>query len=225
MRTFSKILVGVGIIAGIAGVGILIGWLGGRGSTPPIQPPPTVQPLVDSAPANRLPLAGTNLSAPLTANAGSNSTVQATIPSPSTNTTNLFADWENKVDEILSSDTDDTNKVKQLFDMFPHLPEEGQVEVAQHLSNLVPDENYAPLGQLLQNAKLPEAVLDVLMADALNRPNAVKLPVLLDVAQNPDNAKAGEAKDLLELYLDGDYGTDWNQWRQKLQDWLKENPD
>jgi len=56
--------------------------------------------------------------------------------------------------------------------------------------------------------QLPETVLDVLMADALNRPNGVKLPLLLEVAQNPDNAKAGEAKDLLELYLDGDYGSD-----------------
>jgi hypothetical protein len=129
------------------------------------------------------------------------------------------------VDEILASEMDDTNKVKQLFEIFPRLPEDGQIEVAQHLSNLVPDESYAPLGKLLENAKLPEDVLDVLMADALNRPNSVKLPTLLDVAQNPDNSKAGEAKDLLELYLDEDYGADWSQWRQKLQAWLKENPD
>ena len=63
------------------------------------------------------------------------------------------------------------------------------------------------------------------MADALNRPNSVKLPVLLQVAQESDNPKASEAKDLLELYLDEDYGTDWNQWQTKLQAWLKDNPD
>src|SRR5262249_19544326 len=47
--------------------------------------------------------------------------------------------WEDKLEEILVSDTEDTNKLKQLFEMFPQLPEEGQVEVAQHLSNLVED--------------------------------------------------------------------------------------
>ena len=61
------------------------------------------------------------------------------------------------------------------FEMFPNLPEDGKEEVAQHLSNLVADEDYAPLGKLLTDATLPESVLDVLMADVLNRPNAVKL--------------------------------------------------
>ena len=137
-------------------------------------------------------------------------------------TTNLAANWEDKLDDILGSDDDDTNKVKQLYEMFPRLGEEGQVEVAQHLSNLVPDENYTQLGQLLQKAKLPESVLDVLMSDVLNRPNSVKLPALLQVAQNADHPKAEEAKDLLELYLDED---DPAKWPQRMQEWLKENPD
>ena len=136
--------------------------------------------------------------------------------------TNLLADWEDKLDEILGSDEDDTNKVKDLFAVFPRLPEEGQAEVAQHLSNLVSDDNYTPLGQLLQNTKLPDSVLDVLMSDVLNRPNSVKLPQLLQVAQNPDHPKADEAKDLIELYLDED---DPAKWPDKMQQWLKENPD
>ena len=222
MRMFSKILVGVGILAAIAVVGIVIGWLGSRGSTHAVPPP--AQTSSDLSPANHSPMVTSNAtsSTPMTNDAA----VIPVLPAPGTESANTnLADWEDRVEAILSPDTDNTNKVAQLLDLFPHLPEDGQVEVAQHLSNLVADENYAPLGQLLQNAKLPEQVLDILMADALNRPNGVKLPVLLDVAQNPDNAKAGEAKDLLELYLDGDYGTDWNQWRQKLQQWLKENPD
>jgi hypothetical protein len=225
MRNASKILAGLGIIAAIAGIGILIGWLGSHGSTQPVPPPPPPdQTMVDSSPGGHPATTATNPPAAVTANSSSN----AALPNPnavSSSDTNLLADWESRVDEILTEDTADTNKVNHLFEIFPHLPEEGQVEVAQHLSNLVPDENYAPLAQLLENAKLPEAVLDVLMADALNRPNAVKLPVILEVAQNPDHAKAGEAKDLLALYLDGDYGTDWSQWKQKLQEWLKENPD
>ncbi len=154
--------------------------------------------------------------------ANTSSTAAATNSSTVTGTTNLVADWEDKLDEILGSEADDTNKVKQLFAVFPRLPEDGQSEVAQHLANLVADENYAPLGQLLRNAKLPESVLDVLMGDALNRPNSVKLPLLVDIARNPQHPKADEAKDLVELYLDEE---DPAKWPQKLQEWLKENPD
>jgi hypothetical protein len=224
MRNFSKILVGLGIVAAIAGVGILIGWLGSRGSVPPVQPPP-IPPITNSSPTTQPIIIPTNSAAPPAVNTGSNFTPPNTVTESPATGTNVMADWENRVDEILSADTDNTNKVTQLLEMFPHLHEDGQIEVAQHLSNLVPDEDYAPLGQLLKNAKLPETVLDVLMADALNRPNSVKLPVLLDVAFNPDNAKASEAKDLLELYLDGDFGTDRRPWNDALQKWLKENPD
>jgi hypothetical protein len=148
--------------------------------------------------------------------------VAATNAPATTAATNLLAGWEDKLDEILGSDQDDTNKVKDLFAIFPRLPEEGQTEVAQHLSNLVPDDNYAALGQLLQDTKLPDSVLDVLMSDVLNRPNSLKLPELLQVAQNPDHPKADEAKDLIELYLDED---DPAKWPDKMQQWLKDNPD
>jgi hypothetical protein len=99
------------------------------------------------------------------------------------------------------------------------------VEVAQHLANLVADENYAPLAKYLTDSSLPESVLDVLLADVLNRPNSVKLPALLDVAKDDKNPKASEAKDLLELFLEEDYGKDWAQWQTKMEQWLKDNPD
>jgi hypothetical protein len=145
--------------------------------------------------------------------------------SPVVSSTGLITNWEDRVDEIIGPEGNESEKVKQLLEMFPHLPEDGQVEVAQHLSNLVPDENYEPLGKILKDAKMPEAVLDVLLADLLNRPNSVKLPTILEVASNPQNPKASEAKDLLELFLEEDYGADWPKWQAKMDEWLKENPD
>jgi len=139
--------------------------------------------------------------------------------------TNSAAGWEEKVDQILTSDGEDTNKASQMLEMFPRLPEDGKVEVAQHLSNLTPDQDYASLRKLLTDASLPESVLDVLLADALNRPNSLKLPSLLDVARDPQNPKAEEAKQVLQLFLDEDYGTDWTTWQAKMDAWLKDNPD
>ena len=139
---------------------------------------------------------------------------------------NLTTNWEERLDAILiAQDKSDPDKAKELIAMFPNLSAEAQEEIAHHISNLTPDENYAPLGQFLTNSALPEAVLDVFTEDVLNRPNSIKLPLLLDLARDPNHPKATEAKDILELFLEEDYGNNWTQWQAKLDQWLKDNPD
>ena len=34
-----------------------------------------------------------------------------------------------------------------------------------------------------------------------------------------------EAKDLLELFLEEDFGNNWGQWQGRMQQWLQDNPD
>ena len=150
---------------------------------------------------------------------------QNMAPVPAVVPANLITNWDDKLDEILGSEGEDAAKAKQLLEMFPHLPQEGQEEVAQHLSNLTADENYAGLGQYLTNTALSEDVLDILMADLLNRPNSVKLPMLLEVARQDQNPKASDAKDILELFLEDNYENDWGKWQAKMDEWLQENPD
>jgi hypothetical protein len=139
--------------------------------------------------------------------------------------TNLIADWEGKVDDLLGSTNSDHDKARQMLEMFPQLPADGQEEVARHLSNLVADQDYGAMRAYLTNASLPAAVLDILLGDVLNRPNSLKLPALLDVARTPQHPKAGEAKDFLELFLEEDYANDWDKWQAKMDEWLKSNPD
>jgi len=137
----------------------------------------------------------------------------------------LVTNWEETVDQILGSDSKTGDKAKQMLAMFPRLPASGQVEVAKHLSNLLPNEDYAPLGKFLADPQLPAEALDTLMADALNRPNSLKLPALLEVARTAQHPKAGDAKEMLGFFLEGDYGDDWAKWQEKLAEWLKQNPD
>ncbi|MFO1475647.1 MAG: hypothetical protein U1F98_03220 [Verrucomicrobiota bacterium] len=211
----AKLLVGLGVVVAIVGAGVLLGWLGSRsqGPTGPSVPAAAITNLTTPAPAPAVKMEPTTTTPapvnPIT-----------TTPTPATNV--YAANWEDKISDIIGSDAEDTNKVKLLLELFPQLPEEGQVETVQHLSNLVSDEDYAPLAAMLKDTKLPEPVLDVLLGDALNRPNSIKLPLLLDVAQNPNNPKAGEAKDLMELYLDE---SDPSKWPELLPKWLKDNPD
>ena len=143
----------------------------------------------------------------------------------SSTTTNLIAGWEDKVDDLLGSTNSDSDKAKQMLEMFPQLPADGQEEVARHLSNLVADQDYGAMRAYLTNASLPAAVLEVLFGDVLNRPNDLKLPALLEVARTPEHPKATEAKDVLQLFLEEDYGNDWDKWQAKMEEWLKANPD
>jgi hypothetical protein len=134
-------------------------------------------------------------------------------------------EWEQRIDDVLTTAGDETQKAKQLLAFFPNLPEDGQVEAAQHISNLLPDEEYALLAPALINPQTPEEVLDVLMTDVLNRPNDLKLGTLLEVARTPNHPKAEEARDVLEVYVDENYGDDWAAWDSAVKKWLKENPE
>lgn len=222
----SKIITGIGVLIAVIGLGLGIGWLATRPGKLP--PPPTPEPSVASPTIKTIESNAPVVSRPAVPRPRVPSPVirptpeqvAAIAPTGDTATT-----WEDRLDEILASEDEDTNKVQQLLILFPSLPPDGQDEVAQHLSNLVEDEDYAPLGQLLLDPKLPEEVLDTLLADLLNRPNETKLPMFLEVAFIPNHPKAEEARDLLELYLDEDYGTDRATWQKKMEEWLKENPD
>ncbi|HWH68505.1 MAG TPA: hypothetical protein VNT26_03930, partial [Candidatus Sulfotelmatobacter sp.] len=92
-------------------------------------------------------------------------------------------------------------------------------------SNLISDQDYPALSQYLTNSTTPSAVMDVLLAGLLNRPNSLKMPLLLDMARDDQNPKASDARDMLSLFLEEDYGNNWTQWQSKMDQWLKDNPD
>jgi hypothetical protein len=134
------------------------------------------------------------------------------------------APWEQQVDQILSSSGDTAQKAKQFVALISQLPAEGQVEAAEHAANLVSDDQYSDLAKILVDPKTPEAVTDVLLADLLDRPNTLKLPLLLQVARTANHPGQMEAHEDLVFYLDEDFGSDWPTWEQKLTAYLQENP-
>jgi hypothetical protein len=214
-----------GVVVGVVVLGLLLGFLGSGGSRldAPVVPEAGSSAAVaaDVKPASFKPEPKTNVTpapAPSVLPPGAG-TSPAPAPLP------LITNWEDKLDEILVSSVKEDEKARKLLEMFPRLPPDGQVEIAQHLSNLVSDQDYPALERLLTNTALPEAVLTTLLNDALNRPNSLKLPALLDVARDPQNPKAREAKDILQLFLEEDYGTDWALWQTKVDQWLRDNPD
>ena len=238
------------IVAIIAVVGILIagkflGWYGGdksnsnaaadlvpeesatatatarEGASP--APRPEARPGMATRPNRQTPVAGNGLGTPGSPNVAG--VEPAPVELPAGGVMLKEGEWEQKLDDILGSNEDEKQKAERLLQMFPLLPEDGQVEISQHLSNLLEDDRYPALAQTFTNAATPEAVLDVLMADVLNRNNTIKLNTLLDVARTTGHPKAEEAREVLEVFVDEYFGDDWAKWQAAILDWLKENPD
>jgi hypothetical protein len=133
--------------------------------------------------------------------------------------------WEKAIDQVLTQKAEPAVIGTALLELLPSLPEAGRTEAVQHMANLLPNEGYEPASRMLANPETSSEVQDVLLTDLLNRPNALKLPVLLEVARTPEHAKAQQAKDLLQPYLVDDYSTDWAKAQEKVAIWLKEHPD
>lgn len=146
-------------------------------------------------------------------------------PGTATPATEPVVDWGARLDDVLGSSAPESAKAAQLLEIWPGLPADGQVEVMQHIANLLPDDRFALLHNTFTNARTQEPVLDVIMTDALNRPNGIKLPALLDVARVEGHPKAAEAREILEVFVEADHGTDWPRWEQAVQKFLQENPD
>jgi hypothetical protein len=132
-----------------------------------------------------------------------------------------MTDWEVKIDQVLQAKVDEAQAARMLINLLPTLPADGQAEAAQHISNLVLDENYSQVLPLVRNPALPEEVHDVFVTDLLNREDRIKLPALLEIAKIPNHPYHEEARTDLEVFLDEDYGNDWAKWDAALKDYLR----
>jgi hypothetical protein len=217
MSVFAKVGRVAGVLAMAGAVGLLIGWMASRqGDIAPIVIPPSA-----SSPLVVLP------TAPQATGADSNFALAAPppqLPVDRAPTPQYSTDWEQKLDDILLAEADPNTKADQILALIPNAPPDAQVELSQHLVNMVQDDHYDGAAQLLTNAVTPSAVSTVLMNDLLNRANTLKLPMLLDVAQNDDHPLKDQAREMLELLLQEDDGTNWNQWSTSINTWLQNNP-
>lgn len=135
-------------------------------------------------------------------------------------------DWAKVIDAVLTADLEPIEKAQRILGVLPQLPEDEQLEAAEHLSNLLPDEHYlAAAGPILTNAQTSTSLFEVLLTDLLARPEAIKLPMMSQIARIPGHPQAEEARDILEAYLENDFGADWNAWDEAIAAWLKENPE
>jgi hypothetical protein len=140
------------------------------------------------------------------------------------------ADWEIKIQQAIEANPDNSDAAnlataQTLINMLPTFPPDGQVEAAQHLLNLLPDAEYGRVLPIVKNPTMPEEVLDVFVTELMNREDPVKLPALLEIAKIPNHPHQEEALTDLQIFLDDDFGTNWNRWDVALKDYLKKQAD
>jgi len=140
-------------------------------------------------------------------------------------TTIPVTNWSTQVSAVMKTETSPTGKAIALLGMFPNLPPQGQLEVAQHTSRLLADDYYAALGAQLTNNAIASPARRVLFADLLSRRNTVKLPWLVAVASAEVEGESTEALAMLKATLREDHGTDWVAWRERTTVWLTLHPE
>ena len=218
MNNPKSILKGIIVFVIIVAIGVGIGWLASqrqkRVQKPVVQQGVTnVQPVIKPAPiAMKTATISTNV---------------VKIVEEGMEEEPESTDLEDKIGDILGDDTEVTNKVAELLELYPKLSPAGKLEAAGHLVNLVGDEpeEYAPLGKLLLDTNVPPAVAQELVDDLIDRPCSLMMQMYLKIVCTPDHPGALAARENLESYLDHDYGDNCEEWTKAMNEWLKDNPD
>jgi hypothetical protein len=220
MSILAKAVRVLGVLALAAFVGVFIGWMKSRNGdiqsiAVPAEPDQQVMAIASVATTPVAPPPATN---PHPARIPREEPVNTPPPVA------VNMEWENQLDDVLLANTDSNTKADRILALIPTAPTNAQVELSQHLVNMVQDDHYDGAAQLLTNPVTPAAVSTVLMNDLLNRNNTLKLPMLLSVARDPDHPLKDQAKDMLELLLQEDDGSNWDQWSATITNWLQNNP-
>ena len=128
--------------------------------------------------------------------------------------------WELKIDDALRSNADPAAIAQVLLQQVPTIPGEGQLSSARHIVNLMPDKDYLSVLPYVRNTKLDPGFQEVIVAESLNRPDVVKLPLLLAAAQTPKHPMAEIAKSTLAFLLDANFENDWGKWETAVKEAL-----
>jgi hypothetical protein len=126
---------------------------------------------------------------------------------------------------VLELETSDAEKVNRLLAMIPQLPPEPKLVALEHAAQLIPDEDYVRLRPSLLRLANTDELREVVMLDVLTRDDTIKMPGLVELMKLPHDLVKTEAREVLEAYLEEDYGDDPKQWETAVRRWLAENAD
>lgn len=136
------------------------------------------------------------------------------------------AQWEETISNALADDSiSNQEAVKRLLALSYNtkVDEQIRLDALEHSLNLSEDEEFGTILPLLKDKNTPVEMLDSALNDLYNRGDRVKLESLLEVAKVPDHPLHEDAVELLEFYVDENFGDDWNAWTDALNTYFADN--
>lgn len=151
---------------------------------------------------------------------------KSVVESPSHATPTQLNDDRRKLDETLqlfpgNTATDIINTAQALINLLPKLTKSGQVECAEHITNLLSDEEYSRALPIWVNPVSDPDVIMVFATDLLNRPARVLMPAMLDAIRMRNHPYHNEAKRTMQNLLDQDHGDNISQWENAMNSFLE----
>lgn len=136
-------------------------------------------------------------------------------------------DWEQEIVQLAGRlDLSDDRKAVALLNKVYTLPDESAKVVAmEHATSLMSDNQFKQLkSQIMSlNDTGSEDMKDTILRDILTRAENVRMPALVDLLRRPAYPGQQEVREVLEAYLDVDYGMDFPKWDAAVRQWLIEN--
>jgi hypothetical protein len=129
--------------------------------------------------------------------------------------------WHNAIQIILSDSGSSTfSSAQSLAASLASMPLAGQIEATQHIVNLLADSEYSLAEKIYFSESTPRAVQQVIFEDILNRPNALKLPLLVRSVKECGHPLRKQAIENLRVQFGVDTGDDWLRWDSLVRETL-----
>ncbi len=203
------------------GVAVWLGLMaGGDSSAAPRLKPATAQARTEgAAPASSALEPEASSISGIDAAATRGATIASAPQAPLATTTELTG--PERVEQWLTSSTDVRMITQKILEGFGSLKPEDHALAATKLAELLSDEDFPQVRALLLDDRTSDEAKDILYHDAMNRPDAVKLPLLFALMQQRGHHNAEEAHQALAGALGGDLGGNMGAWQAKIAEELR----
>ena len=147
-------------------------------------------------------------------------------PSPPTASPDKLAEWEATISNALADDSiSNEQAVDRLLVLAadPTVDETVRLDATEHALNLTEDETFSKVMPIWKDPATPVDMLDSILSDLYNRGDRVKLEAVLEAAKVANHPLHEDNIELLEFYVDENYGDDWDAWGEAVNTYFVEN--
>jgi hypothetical protein len=108
--------------------------------------------------------------------------------------------WERQIADVIErTDVPVNEQAKRVKEAFDKLDTEDQMDGIHHGLNLLPDDRFAALYDILYDKSENSEVLDAIFSDALNRPEGIKMPILKALRKDREHPMFFESARILDV--------------------------